>query len=505
MSNEFKANSMPLPLRNANAGSTDLTPLSLSDRRSWLQRCGMGAGMLALGGLLARTSRGGATPSSPLAAKPSHFASPVRSVIWLFINGGPSPVDTWDYKPALEKWDGKSIKEFDSTFEDTTGFFKNSVGNLMRSPFAFRQHGECGKWISELFPNLARHVDKMAFIHSLHSESNNHSPALFMMNSGFPRMGFPCVGSWATYGLGCASDELPAFVVMSDPLGRGLPKGHAANWGAGFLPSVYQGTWLKPGGVPIDNLDRLPEMTSGRQAEQLVLLRALNEQHRASQADRSELAARIESFELAYRMQSSAPEALDLSQEPAYLRSAYGLDNKRCAHFGSQCLMARRMVERGVRFIQIYSGGTENEQSWDGHSDILGNHTQFAGETDQPIAALLSDLEQRGLLESTLVVWGGEFGRLPIAQTGEKPGRDHNPHAITYWLAGGQIRGGVSYGASDEIGFRATESRVHVNDLHATILHLMGLDHERLTYVYNGRHFRLTDVAGQVIHQVIRA
>ena len=500
MWNDAVSKSISVRSSKTHGGSGSATSPWLPDRRNWLQHCGMGAGMLALGGMLARPSRGGSVPINPLAAKDSHFASPVRAVIWLFINGGPSPVDTWDYKPALEKWDGKSIKEFDSTFEDTTGFFKNSVGDLMRSPFAFRQHGESGKWVSDLFPNLARHVDKMAFIHSLHSESNNHSPALFMMNSGFPRMGFPCVGSWATYGLGCESDELPGFVVMSDPLGRGLPKGHAANWGAGFLPSVYQGTWLKPDGVPIDNLSRLPDVSAQRQLDELGLLRALNEQHLSSHAGESELAARIESFELAYRMQSSAPETLDLLQEPAYIRSAYGLEDQRCAHFGAQCLMARRMVERGVRFIQIYSGGTENQQSWDGHADIVGNHTQFAGETDQPIAALLSDLEQRGLLESTLVIWGGEFGRLPIAQKGDKPGRDHNPHAITYWLAGGQIRGGVSYGASDEIGFRATENRVHVNDLH-----LMGLDHEQLTYVYNGRHFRLTDVAGQVIHQVIRA
>jgi len=474
-----------------------------SGRRQWLERCGMGCGMLALGNLLARTSQGATGPVNAMAARPPHFPNPAKAVIWLFINGGPSPVDTWDYKPALQKWNGKPIQEFDSTFKNTTGFFRDSVGGIMQSPFNFRQYGESGKWVSDLFPNLARHVDKMAFVHSLHSESNNHSPALFMMNSGFPRMGYPCVGSWVTYGLGCASHDLPAFIVMSDPLGRGLPKGHAANWGAGFLPSIYQGTWLKPEGSPIDNLERLPQVSAERQVANLRLLKELNEAHRSSRAEELELAARIESFELAYRMQSAAPEALNLASEPAYIHAAYGTDSQRCGHFGAQCLIARRLVERGVRFIQIYSGGMENQRSWDGHSDIQGNHHQFSGETDQPIAALLGDLEQRGLLDSTLVVWGGEFGRLPIAQTGAKPGRDHNPHAITYWLAGGRVRGGVSYGESDEIGFRATVDRAHVNDLHATILHLLGMDHEQLTYLYNGRRFRLTDVAGHVIQPIV--
>jgi hypothetical protein len=407
-------------------------------------------------------------------------------------------VDTWDYKPALAKRDGQTLEGFDRF----TGFFANSVGGLMKSPFEFKQHGQCGKHVSSIFPRLAKHVDRMAFIHSGHTESNNHSPALFMMNCGLPRMGYPCVGSWVTYGLGSSSDSLPAFVVMSDPKGRGLPKGHAANWGAGFLPSVYQGTHFRPTGDPIDNLYRPREMNPDQQRRQLDLLRHLNQKHLDANPYEEELAARIESFELAYRMQSAAPEALAVDQEPEHIQKLYGLDDDKCKHIASQCLTARRMIERGVRFVQIYSGGMENQRSWDGHNDIKGNHSQFAAETDKPVAGLIADLAQRGLLNETLIVWGGEFGRLPIAQKGSKPGRDHNPHAYTNWMVGGGIKGGVSYGETDEIGHKAAVNKVTVNDLHATILHLLGMDHERLTYRYNGRDFRLTDVAGKVIREV---
>ena len=407
-------------------------------------------------------------------------------------------MDTWDYKPALAKRDGQTLEGFDRF----TGFFANSVGGLMKSPFEFKQHGQCGKHISSIFPRLAKHVDRMAFIHSGHTESNNHSPALFMMNCGLPRMGYPCVGSWVTYGLGSSSDSLPAFVVMSDPKGRGLPKGHAANWGAGYLPSVYQGTHFRPTGDPIDNLYRPREMNPDQQRRQLDLLRHLNQKHLDANPYEEELAARIESFELAYRMQSAAPEALAVDQEPEHIQKLYGLDDDKCKHIASQCLTARRMIERGVRFVQIYSGGMENQRSWDGHNDIKGNHSQFAAETDKPVAGLIADLAQRGLLNETLIVWGGEFGRLPIAQKGSKPGRDHNPHAYTNWMVGGGIKGGVSYGETDEIGHKAAVNKVTVNDLHATILHLLGMDHERLTYRYNGRDFRLTDVAGKVIREV---
>ena len=472
------------------------------NRRNMLARSGAGAGFLGLASLL--ESEGllhAANDSSidPLAPRQPHFEPKAKAVIWIFINGGPSHVDTWDYKPELANSDGKELEGFDKF----TGFFSGSVGPLMKSPFEFTQHGECGKWVSEIFPNLSQHVDKMAFVHSAYAKSNNHSPALFMANSGFTQMGYPCVGSWVTYGLGSESRDLPAFVVMSDPKGRGLPKGHSMNWGAGFLPSVYQGTWLKPSGDPIDNLKRPSELNESRQRAQFDLLGRLNKVHFEENRAEKELAARIESFELAYRMQSAAPDALNVDSEPESIQKSYGLDDDRCAHFARQCLIARRMIERGVRFVQIYSGGMENQRSWDGHNDIKGNHSQFAGETDKPVAALLGDLAQRGLLDSTLVIWGGEFGRLPVAQKADKPGRDHNPHAMTYWFAGGGAKGGTSFGATDEIGHKAADDRVNLHDLHATILHLLGMEHKQLTYRHNGRDFRLTDVEGEVIHQII--
>lgn len=315
-------------------------------------------------------------------------------------------------------------------------------------------------------------------------------------------MGFPCVGSWVTYGLGSESQNLPSFCVMSDPLGRGLPKGYSQNWGAGFLPSVYQGTWMKPQGDPIDNLYRPKDQGEDQQRAALDLLAKLNKRKLAEQPHEAELAARIESFELAYRMQSAAPEAIDIAQEPEHIHKLYGIDDKRCTHFAKQCLIARRLVERGTRFIQIYSGGMENELSWDGHQNIEKNHRGFAGEIDTPVAALLADLKQRGLLDSTLIVWAGEFGRLPIVQTGGT-GRDHNPHAFTAWLAGGGVKAGLHYGATDEIGHRAVENRVSINDFHATLLHLLGLNHLKLTFRLNGRDFRLTDVAGNVVTEIV--
>ncbi|MBI1371648.1 MAG: DUF1501 domain-containing protein [Phycisphaera sp.] len=481
-------------------------PNLLWTRRDWLRRTGAGFGLTALAAMLAEEGMLApalAAPAhlrdNPLAPRPAHFPAKAKSVIWLFINGGPSHVDTWDYKPELVKRDGQDLQGFDKE----TGFFKDQVGALMKSPFNFRPRGQCGKMVSDIFPNLGEHVDKMAFIHSGYTESNNHSPALFMMNCGLPKMGLPCVGSWVTYGLGSASNDLPSFVVMSDPKGRGLPKGHAANWSAGFLPSVFQGTHLRPQGVPIDNLDRPAEMTHDQQRRQLDLLQRLNHMQLEQHPAEAEFAARIESFELAYRMQSAAPEALAIDTEPQQIKDLYGVGVKECDHFARQCLTARRLVERGVRFVQIYSGGMENQRSWDGHNDIAGNHGGFAKETDQPIAGLLSDLDQRGLLDETLVIWGGEFGRLPLAQKAAKPGRDHNPHCFTAWMAGGGVKGGVSHGESDEIGHKAATDKVHVNDFHATILHLLGLDHTRLTYRYNSRDYRLTDVAGEVIYDII--
>ena len=473
-------------------------------RRDFLQRTGSGFGWLALASLLGQGGRPAAAALSsasldPLAPHPSHFPAKAKSVIWLFMNGGQSQVDTWDYKPELQKRDGQELPGFDKN----TGFFTNDVGPLLKSPFQFTQHGQSGTWVSEIFPHIARRVDDMAFIHSCFTQTNNHSPALFQVNTGFSRMGFPCLGAWVTYGLGTASANLPGFVVMYDTLGRGVPKGHAQNWGAGFLPGVYQGTALNAQGAAINNLYRREEMSDPQQRSQLNLVNQLNRHYQEQRPHEAELAARIESFELAYRMQMAAPEALDVSLEPETVQKLYGLDDKRCAHFGKQCLMARRLVERGVRFVQIYSGGMENERSWDGHADIEGNHRQFAGETDLPIAGLLTDLKQRGLLESTLILCVGEFGRLPVSQKSKKPGRDHNPNAFTAWMAGGGVKGGVHFGETDEVGHKAAVDRVSVNDLHATILELLGMNHEKLTFRYSGRDFRLTDVAGKVVRPVI--
>jgi hypothetical protein len=471
-------------------------------RRDFLAHTGQGAGLLALSGLLAEggliSPVAGGEALSSLASREPHFPVKAKSVIWLFMNGGPSQVDTWDYKPELANRDGRELEGFDKN----TGFFTDNVGPVMKSPFQFQRHGESGAWVSEIFPHMARHVDKMAFLYSCHTDSNNHSPALFKINTGFARMGFPCVGSWVTYGLGTETQNLPAFVVMYDTLGRGIPKGHAQNWGAGFLPGVFQGTALKAQGAPLDDLLRPTGQTDGQQRSQLDLVRAINRRQLADRPGDSELAARIESFELAYRMQMAAPDAIDVGAESQATQALYGLDNSKCTHFARQCLIARRMVERGVRFVQIYSGGMDNELSWDGHSDIQKNHRGFAAETDQPIAGLLADLEARGLLDSTLVIWGGEFGRLPIVQKGGT-GRDHNPHAFTYWLAGGGVRGGTLHGQTDEIGHKAVADRVSVHDLHATILRLMGLDHTRLTFRFSGRDFRLTDVEGNVVEEVI--
>ena len=469
-------------------------------RRELLGKAGGGIGALALASLLHQQGYGAIElGENPLEARKPHFEGKAKHVIWLFINGGPSHVDTWDYKPELTKRDGQKLEGFDAT----TGFFENAVGPLMKSPFQFRQHGQSGAWASSLFPNLSRHVDKMAFVKSFHTQSNNHSPALFMANTGVTRMGHPCVGSWVSYGLGTENENLPAFMVMSDPKGRGLPKGHAANWGNGFLPGSFQGTWINTKGDPIPNLRRVAGLSEQQQRAQLRFLNEMNEDHRNRVDAESRLTARIKSFELAYRMQQEAPECVDVDSEPEHIRKLYGLDNGKCSHFARQCLMARRMIERGVRYVQIYSGGMENQLSWDGHNDIAGNHGGFAGETDQPIAGLLQDLEESGLLDETLVIWGGEFGRLPVAQKSNKPGRDHNPHAGCYWFAGAGVKGGTSYGETDEIGHRAAVDKVEIHDLHATILHLLGLDHKKLTFKHNGRRFRLTDVAGRVIEKII--
>lgn len=467
------------------------TPGPLS-RRDWLRCAGNGFGTLVLAEMLATDQTWAAN------AYGGHHPASAQSVIWLFMNGGPSQIDTWDYKPELARRHGEQL----AGFEPTTGFFPTAIGPVMQSPFAFRQHGDCGRWASELFPHLAQHVDDMAFLHACWAESNNHSPALFQMNSGFTRQGMPSFGAWAAYGLGRLSRDLPSFVVMTDPWKRGLPKGHGQNWTSGFLPQPFQGTVLADADGALTFAQPAKEITPARQRQQFDVLSSFNREYASRSGLVERMTERMANFELAMKMQSTAPEVVDLASETADTQSLYGLNDPRCAPFGRQCLIARRLIERGVRCVQIYSGGTENEQSWDGHQNIVTNHRRFAMETDQPIAGLLADLKQRGLLDSTLVICNGEFGRLPIVQRGGS-GRDHNPHAFTTWLAGGGIRGGMSYGETDEFGFRGIKDRVSIPDLHATILWQLGLNHERLTYRHQGRDFRLTDVSGRVIREIM--
>lgn len=425
-----------------------------------------------------------------------HRPPQARQLIWLTMNGGPSQVDTWDHKPELTRRDGQTVDHFDRE----TGFFPNSVGPLMRSPFQFRQWGQSGTWVSEIFPHLARCVDHMAFLHACWSQSNNHSPALFQINTGSFRQGFPALGAWLSWRLGTDSRALPAFVVLTDATGRGRPKGGALNWGSGFMPTAHQGVALAD---PADWLDAVSATSPLRDQQRLVqLVDQLNALHRAGRAERLAESARRLAREQALQLQSRAPHLLDLGSETRSTQQAYGLDNPTSASFGRQCLFARRLIEAGVRCVQIYSGGTENEQSWDAHRDLATNHRQLARETDQPIAALLTDLHLRGLLDSTLVLWSGEFGRLPMVQRGGT-GRDHNPHAFTAWLAGGGVKGGHHHGATDELGLKGVEGRVSIPDLHATILHLMGLDHRKVTYRFNSRDVRLTDVSGEVIQPIL--
>ena len=467
--------------------------LPLPSRRNFLRNTGMGCGSLALAsllnqeGLLAAEVRG------------AHFPAKVKSIIWLFMTGGPSQVDTFDYKPELQKRDGQTLAGADPK----TGFFTTS-GKCLRSPFAWKQHGKSGSWVSELLPQTAKHVDDMAFLHSCYSSQNNHAPASMEISAGMNRPGYPSLGSWLTYGLGSMNENLPAFVVMHDT----KPRGDDGIWSPGYLPKYYQPLILDSRRKnEIANLARITEMGDQQQRAQLDLLAEFNRDHQQRHPLEVDLNARIQSFELAYRMQAAAPEAMDINQETAQVQNLYGLNGKDTATFGRQCLTARRLVERGVRFVQIFfssskiSGGAVNDVPWDGHENIDVNHRDCAASMDLPAGALLTDLKARGLLESTLVIWGGEFGRTSDSQ-GSK-GRDHNPHAHTMWLAGGGIKGGVHYGKTDEFGYKAVEDKVSVPDLHATILHLMGLDHTKLTYRHNSRDFRLTDVSGNVIKEIL--
>lgn len=405
-------------------------------------------------------------------------------------------MDLFDPKPTLAKYDGQAIPVFNQDDVFMSGKTKNIA---MKSPYKFAKYGQSGIEISETYPELAKHADKLCIIRSMHCESNNHGPAIFQMNSGSILAGRPSIGSWLTYGLGTEGENLPGYVVMLDY--QGAPINGAMNWSNGFMPAAYQGVPFRSGGEPIAYLSPPTGVTRGRQRARLDLLRQWNESHAAANPADSALAARIASYELAFRMQTHATEAVDLRGESAAIQNLYGLDNKTSHHFGRNCLLARRLVERGVRFIQLYSGGNEGPKAWDAHDDLKKNHDLHCAETDKPIAGLLTDLKNRGLLDTTLVIWGGEFGRTPTAERGK--GRDHHARGFTMWMAGGGIRGGTIYGATDEFGYHAVENKVSVPDLHATILHLLGVDHKKLTFRFMGRDMRLTDVSGEVIKPIL--
>jgi hypothetical protein len=471
-------------------------PFCRRTRREFFWEAGASFTGLALSGLLdqgffARQSRAaaGAPFANPLAAKPPMFAPKAKSVIFLFMYGGPSQVDTFDYKPALYPLDGKTIKV------KTKGRGgERSESRAVGPKWQFKQYGQ--------FPHIATHVDDIAFIHSMTADSPIHGSAMLQMNSGKIQSGAPCLGSWVNYGLGSENENLPGFVVMLDPTGG--PISGAKNWSSGYMPATYQGTILRSKGAPILDLAPPDDMPLEAQRAMLDALREANTAHLLSRGDNSELAARIASYELAWKMQEHAPEAVDLARETEETKSLYGLDNPRTADFGRRCLLARRLVERGVRFIQLYSGGAHNDDNWDAHSDMVKNHSFHAGNTDQPIAALLTDLKRSGLLDSTLVIWGGEFGRQPTAEYAEGTGRDHNSFGFTMWMAGGGIKGGVSVGETDELGAAAIspgpghgngdKPGFHVKSLHATVLHCLGLDPNRLSYFFGGLDQKLVGV-----------
>jgi hypothetical protein len=468
-------------------------------RREFLWQVGGGFAGLALVDLLSRDGffarhaaaddLNRATASAPylLAPKQPHFAAKAKHAVFLFMNGAPSQVDTFDPKPALTRFNGTAYSG-----DTPVGSNGRPIGHLMQSPFAFAKHGSSGLEISSLFPHTAKWADDLCVIRSLYTDTAAHASGCLQMNSGSVLIGKPCLGSWLSYGLGSENDNLPSFVVMTDP--RGGPIGSASNWSAGFMPAAYQGTLFRSSGTPLLDLATPAGISNRTQRQTLDLLAELNREHLKLRPGESELAARIQSYELAYRMQTSAAEVVDVDREDERTKEMYGLDNKLTADFGRKCLITRRLLEKGVRFVQLYSGGGHLEDTWDGHSDCTTNHKTHAGETDQPIAALIADLKRTGLWDETLLIWGGEFGRTPTSEGIGKPGRDHNPFGFSMWLAGAGVRGGQAIGATDELGFNAVEDRAHVSDLHATILHLMGLDHTRLTFFYQGLDQRLTGV-----------
>ncbi len=467
-------------------------------RRSFLWDVGGGFASLGLVDLLSRDGyfESFDRPASAAETRPPvpsqvgkvlHYPVKAKHCIFLFMNGGPSQMDTFDPKPLLDKYDGKPYAG-----DVKVGSNGRPIGYLMRSPFEFKKYGASGLEISELFTQTAKHADDLCVLRAMYTDTAAHSSGCLQMNTGSPLTGRPSLGSWLNYGLGSLNENLPNFVVMTDS--RGGPIGGAPNWGAGYMPATNQGTLFRSKGSPLLDLDTPAGVGPRTQRHSLDLLAKLNEEHAQLHPEQSELAARILSYELAYRMQTSAAEVVDVERESQETQTLYGLDEPLTAEFGRKCLVARRLVEQGVRFIQIYSGGGHIEATWDGHNDCITNHKTHAGETDKPIAGLITDLKQRGLWDETLIVWGGEFGRTATSEGVGKPGRDHNWLGFSMWLAGGGVKGGQAIGATDDFGFQGIQDRAHVSDLHATILRLMGFDHRRLSYLYNGLDQRLTGV-----------
>jgi hypothetical protein len=469
---------------------------SIVSRRDLLRRCGLGFGALGLANLMNQAGLLAAEPAlNPLAPKEPHFAPKAKRVIHIFANGGPSHVDTFDPKPLLTKHHGKALPRENPRTERKTGA-------AFKSPFAFEKRGKCGLEVSELFAHTAKHIDDLCVIRSMHADVPNHEPSLLLMNCGESRLIRPSMGSWLTYGLGTENQNLPGFIAMCP---GGYPIQESQNWQAGFLPGVYQGTYINTQNTTVEKL--VEHVKNGAlgpaaQRKQLDLLLEMNRQHQAARPHDPQLEARIQSFELAYRMQAEATDAFDVSREPKHILEAYGPGTQ-----ARQLLIARRLIERGVRFVQVWHG---EGQPWDNHDDLEVNHRRLAGQCDKAIAALMDDLKRLGLFQETLIIWGGEFGRTPTVElptpgsnAGKVNGRDHNHHGFSMWLAGGGVKGGQAIGATDEFGFAAVEKKVHVHDLHATILHLMGFDHEKFTYRYAGRDFRLTDVHGKVVKEVL--
>lgn len=474
----------------------------LASRRELLQDLATGFGGIALSWMLARESSaaGGSELAAAASSNGIHFPARAKRAIHIFSPGGVSHVDTFDYKSELERMDGKSLDN-----KGKIDTFFGRPGNLQKPFFAFKQRGECGRWVSELLPHMAQRVDDLAVILSMVTKSSSHTPACFQMNTGFTLNGYPCLGSWLSYGLGTENDELPTFVVLPDP--RGLPNGGTNNWSQGFLPAVHQGTAFRMDApTPIPNLETPGSVMPARRQASLDLLAKMNRRYAEDFPGDSALAARIKIYELAARMQRSVPEAMHVEDETAETHRLYGLDRPEIASSAKNYLVARRLIERGVRFVQVYNGaslGGKPRINWDAHEDVPDNHTTQAVHLDQPCSALLSDLKRRGLLEDTLVFWSSEFGRTPMTEGLGAKGRDHHPHCFTAWMAGGGAKAGISYGKSDEVGYYPAENPVTVYDFHATILHLLGIDHTRLTYYHNGINRRLTDVHGKVVHDIV--